>query len=134
VNNDKINSIIDKLAEDTKNNLIKWDRIVHLIENNHGNILIANFLKEHSKSDFDQDKIFEHDSYYHIHNNGLVFILSMKSMYYSKTIYYLAIQSNSNAKVSMLNSESQLQSELLRLQYLIEEQLSDNDGFIDSLL
>ena len=137
MNKDKIVSLIDKLAEETKTSKIKWDRIVNIDDSYSDNKMLRLYLNIAEKEFFGNiisEKIVKETSYYTKYKGGNVMLLGMYDFFQEKDVFMIAVQNDNNAKVSPLNTTDIYQSELMRLQFLIEEQLSDVNGFIDSIL
>lgn len=132
MNDDRTSKLIDKLASDTKNNLIQWQRFLAINDNKDNNKMIQ-FFCEVLYNEEDED-IKEEVSYYASYKGGLIFVFTLIDPYNYDSKYLLSIQKDKYSKVTVLNHNFSLKSEIKRLQYLIEEQINDVDDFLDSLL
>ncbi|WP_188065945.1 hypothetical protein [Brevibacillus brevis] len=128
---DRVSKLIDKLASDTKNGVIIWQRFLSIKENNDHNRLIHFFCENLF---LEGETITEEISYYAIYKGGLIFVFTLNGDYNSNSEYLLTIQKDHNSLLKALNPDYSFKSDIKRLIYLIETQISDNDDFLDKLL
>lgn len=131
MNDETIGKLIDKLANDTKVSKIKWYR-ANSFDDVDNNILSRYLTNPEKDLSILGPTYLPGDSYYALFKTGYIIFIGKCSLI--REFYILSVQGNSDAKVSPLNEENSYQSELIRLKYLIEEQISDVDQFIDSIL
>ncbi|MEQ7050713.1 hypothetical protein ABN764_08600 [Paenibacillaceae sp. P-4] len=132
MNTDKVIALIDKLANETKGNELLWSRLCNIKENNDSNLMIDYFINE--IEDTEDANVDQVDSYYVAYKGGLVFLFYIKDIFMDVGYYKLALQKDTISKLTSLNKQDKHKSELMRLQYLIEEQLNNTDDYLDSLL
>lgn len=137
MSNDKIIAIIDKVAQDTKSNKIIWERISNALDSYSENKMLTFYLNKAHKEFIEnetQERIVKEESYYAKYKGGNIYLFGLYDTSFNKEVHILAVQRDSNAKLSPLNKTDAYQSNLMRLQYLIEEMLNDVDGFLDTIL
>jgi hypothetical protein len=129
--------LIEKLVELTKNKVIKWDRLVNMLDNNghSSNILLDKFLL-YSKNDYNtKNTIFlvdVVDTFITKHKDGFVMIFNFKDDTFEDMYIQIAVQSSLSSSVVTLNNQDQSQAELKRLAFLIEDSINNIEGFISS--
>ncbi|MHB8132201.1 MAG: hypothetical protein ACYDEX_24860 [Mobilitalea sp.] len=137
--NKNINTL-NKLIELTKEKKLKWDRLFNILDDDgqsHSNQLLNKFLvknrNDYSNNNCDVYQIDKSESYVSEHSNGYIYIFSFKEYNWDDQYISIAIQSSNIANVVILNDTKELQAEIKRLVFLIEEDINNVDGFISSL-
>ena len=127
----KIQSFIEKLITETKNNNLTWSRFTELSLNP----ILINFLGSKIK------EINKIDSFVCNYKSGFIILTKRgvvsEEWWNTIDVYEIIIQSNEYAKPSYLfdyENFEHFQADLIRISYLIEESISRTNLFIDNFL
>lgn len=138
--NNKIKKLIERLIESTKNKEIKWDRLFDILDEknySHTNQLLNKFLfnvRKEFEENIDTYRIDYSESFVTEQQKGYIFIFTFKDYEFEDQYKCISVQSSLSSNVVLLNNSKQYQAEIKRLVFLIEEEINNVDGFIDSLL
>lgn len=131
MNEFKIQSFIEKLITETKNNNLTWSRFTELSLNP----ILINFLGSKIK------EINKIDSFVCNYKSGFIILTKRgvvsEEWWNTIDVYEIIIQSNEYAKPSYLfdyENFEHFQADLIRISYLIEESISRTNLFIDNFL
>lgn len=129
---DKSLQIIEKLIVFTKCGEIKWSRLENFEFKNN---LLKNFFTDLG---WDIKKV---DSFWAQYNDGKFFLIKrtlLNEEWEYENIYHIIIQSTPVGKPMHLEMKNEayteIQTQLIRLAYLVEDQLSNNENFIQLFL
>ena len=133
--NGKISQLVEKLIIGTKSRNISWSRLLNFYYYN--NNILKNYIIDNERTIYSKRSnaatINQTRSFISQFEQGWLYIFEY-NFGTSRKYYVVAIQSNLDSNIIELNTQDEIQSNLMQIVHMIEEQIDNVDDFIDKLI